>query len=135
MKGFKTPEEFAQAPGIIQHVYVCAINGIPMGASTYREAMEKHPEYFEDEIAHNKIWNTIPDSVKDQYYEELDRATSEIIKSETPKKEVFDLTNPFEEAVRIMEERERLSAEQNKMFENKKRELHQKYFGSYGLSY
>lgn len=38
--------DIRKAPQLVWYVKFAASSGIPIGLSTYREALEKHPEYF-----------------------------------------------------------------------------------------
>lgn len=41
-----TTEEFFEAPGIIQKLYVLSIHNIPVGWDMLEECHKEHPEYF-----------------------------------------------------------------------------------------
>ncbi len=135
MKDFTSIEELEAAPAIIQHIYMCRINRIPFGLSTYQEAMRSHPEYFEEEIERINILETIPQEVKDAYNEELDRLRNELIKPEIPRKGILYWAEHPDECRDIERQRDQAYEEQKDALEKIKRDLHDKYLKPYGLQY
>ncbi len=63
-----TTNEFFEAPALVQWIYTCAINNAPIGSSTHEEAIEKHPEYFLEEVEHRRKWASVPEELKEKYY-------------------------------------------------------------------
>lgn len=64
-------DEIKDAPPIIGQVYMCGMMNIPIGSSIYEKAIQKHPEYFPEEVEHRKKWDSVPQQIKDAYSAEL----------------------------------------------------------------
>lgn len=64
-----TEDELLKAPEIVQHIYICSLWSIPIGSGLYKEALDKYPEYFPEEIKRREKWL----SVKDDYLKEFDK--------------------------------------------------------------
>ena len=60
-------EEIQKAPPLVQQVQMCAMMNIPIGSSAYEEAIEKHPDYFPEEVEHRRKWASVPQEVKDAH--------------------------------------------------------------------
>ena len=66
-----TEKEFFNAPALVQFITLQLCANQPIGASLFVEAIKKHPEYFEEEIAAQQKWAAIPEDVKEGYFKEL----------------------------------------------------------------
>lgn len=81
-----TNKELEVAPTIVQFLYIRAWMKEPVGSSMIDEAMEKHPEYFPDEIEHRRKYALIPQQVHDAYFEEWREMHQEVYKDMPPSK-------------------------------------------------
>ena len=51
---YLTLDEFCKAPVLVQFLYAKAMMQQPVGMEMINEGIEKHPEYFPDEIEHRR---------------------------------------------------------------------------------
>lgn len=134
-----------EAPRDVQYIRMMASIGQPIGITFYKEALEKYPEYFQEEIAYNQRWEEIPREVKDAYHNELYNCGGKEI---TPAMGLFELMEEAETRVikplafedipatleSMWESRQRQES-QEKERKQRKKELFDKYFSKYGLKY
>lgn len=66
-----TLDEFNKAPKDVQAIHALAMLGMPVGSGLFERAVKEHPQYFPEEVAHRKKWNSIPQSVHDAYWKEI----------------------------------------------------------------
>lgn len=121
------PGEFKGAPVSIQYLYICAMNDFPVGSSILDEAMENHPEYFPDELAQRAKWDAIPSEVHDAYAKEY----VELMKMLPQSPGLLKLAVGGEEADEYFRKEKKVGKE----FESLSRELHDKYYGPYGIEF
>jgi len=125
-----TAKEFDEAPDLIQYTYtMCALKQ-PLGSSIIDEAIEKYPEYFPDEVEQQKKWASVPQQVKDAYFEEYQKLLEDIYKDvpHVGKGILFYATHPEEDA-----EHSKGWDEATKKGQPLLKALHDKYFGKYGI--
>lgn len=60
-------EEQHSAPPLVIQIYWMARVGIPIGISLHDEAIEKHPEYFPEEVELRKKWALVPKKLEEQW--------------------------------------------------------------------
>jgi len=72
-----TFDEAKAAPSIVMALYALGVAKMPVSSSMLTEAMEKHPEYFPDEIAYQKKCQKVPQFVWDAYHKEVAKAFKE----------------------------------------------------------
>lgn len=123
-------KEFEEAPKIIHHIYCMSAIGVPVGASIYEEAIEKHPEYFPKEVEAERKWKSVPQDVKDSYFKELNDSRELIMKDLPHNNEGIEywVNNPKE-----WKEREAKYDELFPLVVEKEKELHKKHFSKYGI--
>ena len=72
-----TIEDLNKVPLEVLHVWICDAACLPIGHTTYCDAVKRFPEYFLEEIVINKRWMAIPLEVHDDYNKELKIALDE----------------------------------------------------------
>lgn len=131
-----TEKEFMEAPAIVQYVYTAAMFETPIGVSIYTEAVEKHPEYFDDVLEHRAKWDAIPQEVHDVMRAELkelmlerypDSEGSPLV---TSKGIAYWLDHPKEYEVfsSIIEDR-------HKVFTELEIQMYRKHYSPYGIKH
>ncbi len=122
-----TMEDFEKSPGLIQHIFVAGICNRPIGMSLYEEAIEKHPEYFPEEIEYKKKWDAIPQSVHDEYWKEYWEKDKEIKKDLPEATGLVGAMNndDYHQALK------KTYPARDKMRNN----LHKKYYSKYGIKF
>jgi hypothetical protein len=63
--------EMKDIPAIIQYLWAASMSKMPVGSSTLDEAMEKHPEYFPEEVEYCRKMSMVPKQVHDAHMTEL----------------------------------------------------------------
>lgn len=58
-------------PGIIQFLWAASVSKMPVGTKMLDEAMEKHPEYFTEELEYRRKMALVPQQVHDAHIEDL----------------------------------------------------------------
>jgi len=129
-----TWEALHKAPALVYQVRMCSMMGIPIGLSLYEEALEKHPEYFPEEVEHLRKWNSVPEKLKDEHYEES-RAIDEkfdVAGPPLPNKGLMHMiTNS--EGQKELEVWRKYNADTYEEREKEKRDLYNRYFNKFGL--
>lgn len=132
MKDIKSLEEINNLPHKIQYLYMKSFMNQPIGMSFYEECIEEHPEYFQEEIKRRDKWNSIPQEVKDAYYNELNAKEAEINEGipHLGKGILYYCEHPdeYDEYDREYKKRE---PKRKKM----RKKIHDKYFEKYGVEY
>lgn len=68
-------------PHEVMYVRVAEKYGIPIGYSHYQEIIKKYPEHFPEEISHKRKWDSIPQSVHDDFHFESQKMRHEVYKN------------------------------------------------------
>jgi hypothetical protein len=131
MKAPMTNKEFEEAPGLVQLIWMNSWGNIPMGVSTYLKAIADHPEYFPEEVEHQKKWDSIPQSVHDAYRAEWTERFKELNKDSPPQMGILYWFDHPEELKELRKFHDKVRPLEQKM----EKELHEKYYSAYGLKY
>lgn len=115
-------------PLLVLYIKYCAMSNIPIGHDIYEKALSDHPEYFREEIEHRNKWRSIPQDVKDAYFDELHQEWNKIHDASENKGIVYWINHP--EEYKIFNDKLKKECEQFKPIEI---ELHNKHFSKYGL--
>lgn len=121
-------------PSLIQFLLASQASGIGIGLAMYNEAIEKHPEFFVEEIDRAKKWASIPEEVRNQYFGELYSTGAQINKECDACAGggglLYWIDHPFEmnEYFACLK-RNRPIHQQNELY------LHNKYLAIYGIEY
>lgn len=121
---------FETAPPLIQFIYAASIAKQPIGSGVFNEALEKHPEYFHEEVEHRRKWALVPQSIKDSYFNDVLKM-EEILEKDVPHKRMgimWCIDNPDK-----LNERQIALDKIELERKGLKKELHDKYFKQYGL--
>ena len=125
-------KEFEDAPEIVKYLHIAAFYKIPVGSSLYEDAMEKHPEYFSEEIERKKKWEAIPQDVRDAYFKELCKTEDEVFdKLPYAGMGILFYAQHPKEADAHSKSWEKANKELNPI----RRKIHDKYFAKYGIKY
>ena len=115
-----TPEEFDEAPHIIQVLYMHGVQKMPVGMGMFDEAVDKHPEYFPETNALREKWATIPEEEQKEYRDKLWEISQ---KNSHGLGIIYSINNPDE-----CEELFRKSKEEQKP-------IHEAFFKKHGISH
>ena len=126
-----TVEQLEKAPSIVQYLYVASFMKQPVGGKTIDEAMEKHPEYFPDEVEHRRKWALIPQEVHDNYWEEYWNIEKELFKDVPPSEGLMAMCNNTEK-YQIWSKAWNIANEKAKPLRKK---LHEKFYSKYGIEW
>ncbi len=74
-----TYQELLKAPTEIQHIYIAALNDRPVAHSFAVNAMQKYPEYFQDEIERAMKWQKVTDEDRKGYNDAIDEIHKELL--------------------------------------------------------
>lgn len=121
-----TEKQFEKAPKIVQSIYVLTLLNQPVPGSVMNEAMERYPDYFQEEIQYKKIWEAIPQSVKDAYFDELHKALAHSFPDN--KGILYWINHQLE-----FQEYQKKYEEIRKQNEQIRKDIHKKHFEKYGL--
>ena len=128
-----TYDELVKAPSKVKFLYAMAVIGQPVGSQMIEDAIKESPEYFADELEHRRKWALIPQSVHDEYWDEIEKVRKEVYKDMPPSKGIIgwamdeDITvfEKWHEAYRKCREIEKPLSEA----------IHKKYYGKYGIEF
>jgi hypothetical protein len=124
-----TIKELLDAPNTVQHIYISAMTGNPVGSSVCEEAIDKHPEYFLDIIERRKRWAAIPQKVHDNYWEAYRNLDNEILKNVPESKGIIYWADNPNEYVKWNNEYTKAKEQGRLLYEN----LHKKFYSKYGF--
>lgn len=115
-----------------KQVYMCDMMNIPVGCSTYEEAIQNNPEEFEEEIEYRNKWNSIPSEVVDKYYEETTKIDNDHFDNAPHKGMgiIWYMEHPKED-----KERNDWLDTNRHIRQKKLKEIHNKYIAPYGIEY
>lgn len=133
----KIPKEirFEDYPHLIKYLYVASKMKFTVGSNQVEEAMEKHPEYFVEELERRRKWDSIPQEVHDDYwkeYSEKDEEHWKEFRGKYKKAGLMYLLNADNN------ERNQYSQDWNAYYSSWKpveKELHVKYYSKYNIEY
>ena len=101
-----------------------------VGSDILEEALKHNPEVFPDIVERRKIWDSIPQGEKDAYFKEQNKLNFEYYDSAPHSgMGIMRYINHAKEDY----ERDKWLMENRFKYEKKCSELHEKYFGKYGL--
>ncbi len=122
-------EDFYKMPAKVQFVHIMAASNQPIGISLYQEVLDEHPEYFPEEVEHQKKWRGIPQDVHDAYWKEYWELDKEIMKDVPPSKGLVYYCSHQKESVEYRKKLDE-AIEKGKPL---RKALHDKYYGKYGV--
>ncbi len=126
-----TQKELFEAPELIQRIYFRGLTKEPISSDWLNEAIENHPEYFQEEIEASEKWAVIPQSVHDEYWRERREIEDEIMKHVPPSKGImWSLQNPDEYA-----EWYKAWKDADDKMEPIRERLHKKFYSKYGIKW
>ena len=124
-------KEFKEAPNSIQILYCKSIANYPVGSEELKKAIEEFPDYFPEEIEHEKKWNSIPESIHEEYWKEMEALRKEIFKDLPEGRGIFFWINNPTKLKNWQEQYEKLKIKGLP----KAKKLHQKFYSSYGIEW
>lgn len=124
-----TYQELLEAPHIVQFLYVRGIFQQAVGSKMLNEAIEKHPEYFPDEVQLRQKWSLIPQRVHDAYLYEIEQMRKAVFKDMPPSKGILGWLDDPEGYKAWREAYDKFRP----IEETREKEIHKKYYGPYGL--
>lgn len=126
-----TYQQILEAPLLVQQIYIAAQTRGVIGGTTYERAIKEHPEYFPEEVERRRVWDAIPQSVHDAYWEEIWTLEKRVKVDMPPSKGMlYWIANP--------EEHEQWLREGDKCAVILKpfiKDIHEKYYKGYGIEY
>ena len=124
-------KEFYDAPNTIQVLYYKSIMKHPIGYDEYKKAIKEYPEYFPEEVEHERKWNFIPKNIHNEYWTEMEILRKEIFKDLPEGRGIlFWINNPNE--LKIWQDQyEKLKIKGLP----KAKKLHQKFYSPYGIEW
>ena len=120
-----TWERLENAPSLVQFIWACSINKRPIGMSLYDEAIEKHPEYFPEEVEHRRKWDLIPEEVHEAYRKEYWEMVNEIEKDLPEKTGLMGAV--------FNDEYHKEWSKLQPLIREKEKEIHNKHYKKYGI--
>lgn len=117
-------------PSEVVALRIAAHNNVPVGLSTYKRIINKYPDYFPNEYAHQKKWDSIPQEVHDAKFKEYWEFYDKLWESEPKSPGIMAHAMNTKEAQEWNEAYERLRPIEKK----KEDELYNKYYSKFGLT-
>ncbi len=122
--------ELLNEPYEVIFLKMAAVNRIPVGLSVYNRIINKYPDYFPSEYAHNKKWESIPKEVHDAKFKEWFEFKDKLWENEPKSPGIMAHARNTKEAQEWNEAYERLRPIEKK----KEDELYNKYYSKFGLT-
>lgn len=127
-----TEEELINAPTEVMMIYMNGLYNLPISFSTSNDAIEKYPEYFPEEVEYNNKWKVIPQEVHDNYWKEYRELDKEMRGSDLQPNPGWrywiEHPDEFGEYMKKLDKKKEL-------YEDKFKDLHDKYYLKYGIIY
>jgi len=57
-------------PPLVLYVWGMSYDSIPVGTEAFEKAITEHPEYFKEEVEYRKRWDSVPEEIKEAYFNE-----------------------------------------------------------------
>ena len=89
-------EEYDKAPHLVKMIWLCRSYGTPIGASVFKEAVTRHPEYFPEEAENISRYEAIPMEVHEAYWKDYYLIQEETHKDVPPGKGILGWINDME---------------------------------------
>lgn len=123
-------------PGIILYLLCANYMGSAVSLSMYNKAKEEYPEYFVEELEHERKWALVPDEIKEAHSNECANATIQIYQ------ECYDLNDRkgsgFLYWISHPEEMGAFSnclASKREEITAMEKAMHEKYLAAYGIKF
>jgi len=124
--------ELEEVPVVVQYIWVMGASNTPIGSSIYNKAIKEYPQYFPEEVEHERKWSLIPKEVHEAYFKEC-HELDKVIYKDVPhqgKGIMFFVNNP-----KADKEHHTAWTEADKESESLRKKLHDKYYLKYGIEY
>ena len=126
-----TEKKFSDAPLDIQILFCKSAAKYPICLEEYENAIKNYPEYFPEEVEHERKWKLIPQEIHDKYLEEMEIFRNEIFSKLPENKGVFHwISNPKE--LELWQKKYNELKEKGKP---KAKLLHEKFYNKYGIKW
>ncbi len=125
-----TPEEWVRSiPSGVMYIQFCKSLGKPVASSIYDKVLKEYPEYFPEEAERIRRWENVPKDVHEAYQNEMGIFLENLWKGQPSPPGIRGAAYNTEEFQKWKIAYYRLAP----IEEQKDKELHEKYYGPYGL--
>jgi len=121
--------EFENAPLLVQQIKSHAFIKQPISMAMYKEAIEKHPEYFPKEVELIRKWESVPKHIMDAYNKEKEEVHAKAFSNLPPSKGFFYWIRNEEEYLKWKEAFDKCMEEEQTAL----KPIREKYLAPYGL--